>query len=191
LRSGYATMGRNQFVIDNVSNGFDLHQTEDSAFVRTFRTGVAIKRVPKQVMFAENSRAIVGGSDHGAVYVFDRKSGKKLAVLRHSERGLVQTITVRSMLSTVTPLNGLQVYENDGVNIIAAASSDSSGKNVISIWTGSRPDARTSGARLALSARDILQVLTQLMVVLAAAVVLHQNVYGVSLWNGISKSAHT
>ena len=33
-------------------------------------------------------------SDHGAVYVFDRKTGKPLEVLHHADKGLVQTITV-------------------------------------------------------------------------------------------------
>jgi hypothetical protein len=185
-------MGRNQFVIDNVSDGFDLHQTEDGAFVRTFRTGIAIKRVPKQVMFAENSRAIVGGSDHGAVYVFDRKSGKKLAVLRHSERGLVQTITVRSTSSIVMPLKGFQVHENDGLNVIAASSSDSSGENSISIWTGCRPNIRSPrGENLLFSARDILQILTQLIVVMAAAAILYQNMHGVSPCNDLPESTYS
>jgi hypothetical protein len=37
---------------------------------------------------------IIGGSDHGSVYVFERKSGKLLESLRHSSTGLVQTIAV-------------------------------------------------------------------------------------------------
>ena len=90
-------MAHNQFVVDNVTDGFDLHQNDDSAFVRTFYTGTATRRVPKQVAFAEDSRVIVGGSDHGVVYVFDRRSGKLLDLLQHAKNGLVQTITVRSM----------------------------------------------------------------------------------------------
>jgi hypothetical protein len=93
-------MGQTQFVIDNVSDGFDLHQMADGAFVRTYTTGTATRRVPKQVVFAESLRAVVGGSDHGAVYVFDRKSGGKVAVLQHSDKGLVQTVTVRELFST-------------------------------------------------------------------------------------------
>jgi len=87
-------VGRNQFVVDNAYDGFDLHQIEDGAYVRTFKTGLVTSRKPKQVLFGENSQVVVGGSDHGAVYVFDRKSGNKLDVLRHSEKGLVQIVTV-------------------------------------------------------------------------------------------------
>lgn len=82
-------------MVDNVTDGFDLHQTDDGAFVRTFSTGVATRRVPKQVAFTEDSQVVVGGSDHGSVYVFDRKSGTRLDVLQHSSSGLVQTIAVR------------------------------------------------------------------------------------------------
>jgi hypothetical protein len=86
---------RNQFVVDNARNGFDLHQLDNATYIRTFPTGSPIKVLPKQVAFGEESRVIVGGSDHGAVYVFDRKTGKPLQVLHHADRGLVQTVTVR------------------------------------------------------------------------------------------------
>jgi len=51
-------------------------------------------RYPKQVSFGEEGTVLVGGSNHGAVYVFDTATGCPLDLLRHSDRGLVQTITV-------------------------------------------------------------------------------------------------
>ena len=51
--------------------------------------------MPKQVAFGEDCQIIVGGSDHGAVYVFDRRMGQRLDILRHAETGLVQTIAAR------------------------------------------------------------------------------------------------
>ena len=88
---------RNQFVIDNARNGFDLHHLDNAAFVRTFPTGNPTKPVPKQVAFVKDSRVVVGGSDHGAVYLFDRKTGKPVQVLHHADKGLVQTSTVRNI----------------------------------------------------------------------------------------------
>lgn len=81
--------------MDNARNGFDLHQLDNATYIRTFPTGNPIKVLPKQVAFGEDSRVIIGGSDHGAVYVFDRKTGKPLQVLHHAGNGLVQTIAVR------------------------------------------------------------------------------------------------
>jgi hypothetical protein len=70
--------------------------------VRTFSAGTTIKRFPKQVIFAEDDTVIVGGSDHGAVYVFDRKMGVVLDTMAHSKRGLVQTITVSMFFRIVS-----------------------------------------------------------------------------------------
>jgi hypothetical protein len=47
----------------------------------------------------------VGGSDHGLVYVFDRKTGNVLDVLRHADQGLVQTITVGGLTRINTPFS--------------------------------------------------------------------------------------
>jgi hypothetical protein len=80
--------------VDNVVDGFDVHDLHSGAFIRTLRTGKASWTLPKQVAFAEESRLVVAGSDNGAAYIFDSKSGQQLQVLRHNEDGLVQTVTV-------------------------------------------------------------------------------------------------
>jgi hypothetical protein len=85
---------RNQFVVDNATDGFSLFQLPDALFVRGFSTGTPVNRRPKQVAYGEGRRVVVGGSDHGAAYVFDAKTGSVLDVLRHTGRDLVQTITV-------------------------------------------------------------------------------------------------
>lgn len=81
-------------VVDSGFSGFNLHKLDDGKYVRNYSTGAPIKNVPKQVAFAENAKVIVGGSDHGSVYVFERESGNTLQVLRHSENTFVQTVTV-------------------------------------------------------------------------------------------------
>ncbi|KAF8583149.1 WD40 repeat-like protein [Ramaria rubella] len=69
---------QNQFVVDNGTDGFDLHALDNSMHVRTLPMEIPTKKLPKQVAFGENSQVIVGGSDHGVVYVFERESGKLL-----------------------------------------------------------------------------------------------------------------
>ncbi|KAF9523948.1 WD40-repeat-containing domain protein [Crepidotus variabilis] len=81
-------------VIDNVGNGFDLYKLDTSNFVRTFVTKEPIKTYPKGVAFAHRGHAVVGGSDHGCVYIFDRRSGNVLHMLKHAQDGGVQTIAV-------------------------------------------------------------------------------------------------
>lgn len=85
---------RGYFSVDNVNNGFSLYLLEDAKFVREYPTGPPTKRFPKQVEFGEDGRVLVGGSDHGIIYVFDRKTGMIVDVLRHEENGLSQAVVV-------------------------------------------------------------------------------------------------
>ena len=93
--SGHAAVSHQKrlMVIDN-GEGFSTHHLRTGTYIRSFPTGKPTKRYPKQVAFGEHDSIIVGGSDHGAVYVFDHDTGGPLDLLRHSDRGLVQTITV-------------------------------------------------------------------------------------------------
>jgi len=84
-------------LVDNTIDGMTLLELEDASFIRAFQTGTPKKRVPKQVAFGEDGKVVIGGSDHGAVYVFDRKTGVIWDVLLHNE-DLVQVVTVRSTL---------------------------------------------------------------------------------------------
>ncbi|KAI6132270.1 hypothetical protein EDD16DRAFT_1514952 [Pisolithus croceorrhizus] len=82
-------------VIDNATNGFTLYPLDREDPIRYFVTEPQSVPIPKQVAFGEESKIIVGGSDNGSVYLFERRTGRMLAKLAHSKTGLVQTITVR------------------------------------------------------------------------------------------------
>ena len=83
-----------QFIVDTCSSGFNLHDIEDGTYVQTFLTGTLIRRHPKQAAFGEKGNVIMGGSDHGIVYVFDQMTGNKMVEVRVAERGMVQTVAV-------------------------------------------------------------------------------------------------
>ncbi|KAG1906100.1 uncharacterized protein F5891DRAFT_942424, partial [Suillus fuscotomentosus] len=86
---------RGVYVVDNATDGFTLYRLEgDEEPVRMFMTAAQSVSVPKQVAFRAEGRLIVRGSDHGLVYVFERKSGKLFETLCHSNTDLVQTIAV-------------------------------------------------------------------------------------------------
>jgi hypothetical protein len=89
---------RGVFVIDNATDGFTLYRLEgEGQPVRTFATAPPSISVPKQVAFGEEGKVVMGGSDNGLVYIFDRKT---LETLHHADIGLVQTIAVRLRLVT-------------------------------------------------------------------------------------------
>jgi len=63
-------------IVDNVSNGFDIYKLECGNFVKTVVTKEVQKTHPKGVVFADKSRLVIGGSDHGLVYIFERKQAE-------------------------------------------------------------------------------------------------------------------
>lgn len=84
-------------VVDNVGNGFDLYKLDSGHFVRTFLTREPVKTYPKGVAFANNCRAVIAGSDHGRVYIFDRKTGRNIKTIKHGKEGGVQIIGVSDL----------------------------------------------------------------------------------------------
>ncbi|EIM79768.1 WD40 repeat-like protein [Stereum hirsutum FP-91666 SS1] len=87
---------QSSFVVDNTWDGLDLFELSNCHWVRSFLTNETKFRYPKQVAFAENGRAVVGGDEDGNIYVFDTTSGSELSVLQHSKGASVYTITTSS-----------------------------------------------------------------------------------------------
>ncbi|KAG2062940.1 hypothetical protein BDR04DRAFT_986758, partial [Suillus decipiens] len=82
------------FLIDNVMNGFSLHQLDDGACIWTYNTD-PVKMFPKQVVFGEKATLVVGGSDAGIIYVFDKNEGTLKQELQHADKVQVQMVVVR------------------------------------------------------------------------------------------------
>ncbi|KAG6375696.1 WD40-repeat-containing domain protein [Boletus reticuloceps] len=121
---GYAAVNTRKrlVVIDNAANGFTLYRLDRLDAIRTYLTAPPTVPVPKQVAFGEDARLIIGGSDNGRVYLFNRKSGELLEMLYHSNTGLVQAVAVRDV---------------DGRCIIASAS-PTAGRQCVSIKVWAR-----------------------------------------------------
>ncbi len=80
--------------IDDPAEGVALVRLQDGARVRTFPVPVRKSCRPRQVAFAEEGKVVVCGSDHGKVYVFDRRTGGKIDELHVDQEDWVQTLTV-------------------------------------------------------------------------------------------------
>jgi hypothetical protein len=87
-------MVHNKFVVDNRKGGFDVHNLNGGGLLYLLDTGKPTQHVPKQVVFTEESKTIVCGSDHGVVFVFGRKQTEPPQVLKHAEGSLIQAIAV-------------------------------------------------------------------------------------------------
>ncbi|KAI6028915.1 hypothetical protein F5J12DRAFT_780425 [Pisolithus orientalis] len=63
------------FMINNAMNGFTMYHLDGAQSIRTFLTDLPPSlAIPKQVGFGEEARVVIGGSDSGCVYIFDRKT---------------------------------------------------------------------------------------------------------------------
>ncbi|KJA19787.1 hypothetical protein HYPSUDRAFT_204366 [Hypholoma sublateritium FD-334 SS-4] len=122
-------------VVDNVATGFDIHKLDTGGFLRTLEVGKPTKTYAKGVVFANASNAVIAGSDHGRVYIFDRKSGHILKRIKHSRTGGAETISA---------------YDNvDGSVLIASASiRDSFGECPIRVWKWTPSKKRQSAGSL-------------------------------------------
>lgn len=84
------------FCIDDPAQGAALYCMQSGVRVKTYPVMVTRSMRERQDVFAEDCSLIVIGSDHGFVYVFDRRtqSGNVLDKLEVSRGNWVQTITV-------------------------------------------------------------------------------------------------
>ncbi|KAJ7732819.1 WD40-repeat-containing domain protein, partial [Mycena olivaceomarginata] len=81
-------------ITDEPLSGTNLYRLEDHTRVKTFPVAVMKQKRLRQVAFLEECQFIVSGSDHGIMYVFDRRSGDIVDELRVDPHEWVQTIAV-------------------------------------------------------------------------------------------------
>lgn len=133
-------------------NGFYLYNIALNCIVQNFsqKTINSQRRLPKEAAFSGNGTTVVGGSNHGLLYVWDRSNGALLQQMKHPDGGLVQTVTV-SFRIFVVPLNLNAVcnkaFERFDRSYFASASSGENEAISIYLWKRERPfntDAITS-----------------------------------------------
>lgn len=84
------------FCVDDPFQGTVLYRADTETRVRTFNVKLTKAAArPRQVCFADDCSSVVSGSDHGLVYVFDRRTGEVTDTLRVDANDWVQTVTVR------------------------------------------------------------------------------------------------
>ncbi|KAJ6579703.1 WD40-repeat-containing domain protein [Mycena vulgaris] len=116
---------RTTVCIDDLDFGAVPYRLNDHCRLKTFHVPDDSKR-PRQVRFIDDSRTIVMGSDHGTVYVFDRRTGAQIDKLMVDGGGWIQAIAVRTRLETAD-INGIPT-------IFAAKGGEGVGQNDIVVW---------------------------------------------------------
>jgi WD40 repeat protein len=123
-------------IIDDVSQGVAVFKLSTTDRLRTLDVPLATRRL-RSVAFHDGNSAIISGSDHGTVYVFDRRTGGVIDTINVGIKDWVQSVAVRSA-STITrvTLTGPQTIERNGVPLIFIGRSGTNivGKNDVMVW---------------------------------------------------------
>ncbi|KAF8451041.1 hypothetical protein L210DRAFT_961584 [Boletus edulis BED1] len=97
IGSASVYLKKGMFIIDNATNSFTMYHLDGGEPIRTFITDPPSIQVPKQVAFGEDYRIVVGRSNKGTVFVFDRRTGNILDTIQHASATLVQTIALHDL----------------------------------------------------------------------------------------------
>ena len=80
-------------IIDDVSQGVGVFKLSTTDQIKTFNVPFTIRR-RRQVAFHDGNSAIVTGSDHGCVYIFNRRTGEVVDIINVGVEDWVQSIAV-------------------------------------------------------------------------------------------------
>ncbi|KAK0477178.1 hypothetical protein EDD18DRAFT_1114831, partial [Armillaria luteobubalina] len=80
--------------VDDPVEGAAIYKLQDGARVRTFAVPVKKSHRPRQVAFGEDGKVVVSGSDHGVVYVYERRTGLKMNELKVDLEDWVQALAI-------------------------------------------------------------------------------------------------
>ncbi|KAJ6547257.1 WD40-repeat-containing domain protein [Mycena capillaripes] len=142
--------------IDDPQFGAILYRLHDHQQLKKFPVPVTKQNRPRQVRYGDDSKVIVIGSDHGTVYVYDRRSGELVGKLLSKSQDWVQTIATADC-------NGVPT-------IFVAKSEEDGGRNNIVLWRkaiGTR--------RVCASVSDSIILILQASMLLASLGLVYQN----------------
>jgi WD40 repeat protein len=83
------------YILDDTSQGVALYKLSGSERVKTFAIDTN-EQQSRNVCFHDGGKAIVTGSEHGDVYVFDRRTGEVNDIINVGCKDWVQSVTVRN-----------------------------------------------------------------------------------------------
>ncbi|KAF8170875.1 hypothetical protein K438DRAFT_1773549 [Mycena galopus ATCC 62051] len=147
--------------MDESSSGVNLYCLDDHTHVKTFRVPVTKQQCLRRVNFLDDCQFIVSGSDHGMVYVFNRRSGI-VDELEVDAREWVQTVAAADCARPAT--------------IFAAKLPDLVGLNDIVVWR------RKSQQQFGGGGIGCIRILIQLLCVVSAVAFMYQNLNTIRLY---------
>lgn len=91
-------MKEDALIIDDVSQGVAVFKFSTTDRLKTFDVPFTTRRL-RSVAFHDGNSAIITGSDHGQVYIFNRRTGDVIDKIDIGIKDWVQSVAVRSVLT--------------------------------------------------------------------------------------------
>ncbi|KIK54518.1 hypothetical protein GYMLUDRAFT_63121 [Collybiopsis luxurians FD-317 M1] len=176
IGSADVDLTKNRYITDDPSQGVGLFRL-DGGRLKTFEVKETKGWRPRQVTFADEGKTVVSGSDHGRVYVFDRRSGEVVDELSIGSENWVQTVLVLSFLLLelveLDIIEHTQATECEGHStIMAARSGDIDGTSDIYVWRRQRTERDSINT---LTEKGYLYKLLQVIMLAATIAFILQN----------------
>ena len=102
--------GSDRFVAYTGKN-FQLYRLGNLEILKNFTAEAPAVLYPKQVVFGESERVIVGGTDRGCALVYDVESEGVIQTLRYPSGSLVQPVSVCLVVSFTLCLEIVDTFE--------------------------------------------------------------------------------
>lgn len=81
-------------ILDDVGQGVALYKLSGPERVKTFPVPCGVLR-SRNISFHDGGSSVLSGSDHGKVYIFDRRTGNIHDIIDMGIHDWVQSVTVR------------------------------------------------------------------------------------------------
>ncbi|KAK1233799.1 hypothetical protein PQX77_003026 [Marasmius sp. AFHP31] len=108
-------------VLDDITQGVALYKLTGRSRIKTFPVPIQKKHRSRNVAFHDGGSSVLSGSDHGIVYVFDRRTGDITDTINIGVKDWVQSIT--------------SIVIDGAPSIVVGRTGENLGRTKLQVWT--------------------------------------------------------
>lgn len=134
------------FILDDTAQGIGLYKLSSCERIKTFEVPMKVGRRSRTVAFHDQNTAVISGSDHGRVYIYERRLGTVRDTLYTGHDDWVQSIAVsyKPSKKDTNRLTFIQAFDNEGTAsiVIGRSGENIRGSNPLQVWVKKDPVLR-------------------------------------------------
>ncbi|KAJ8075373.1 hypothetical protein PM082_019711 [Marasmius tenuissimus] len=119
-------------VLDDITQGVALYKLTGRSRIKTFPVLIQKKHRSRNVAFHDGGSSVLSGSDHGIVYIFDRRTGDITDTIDIGVKDWVQSIT--------------SIVIDGSPSIVVGRTGENIGRTKLQVWTKRSPKNPTESS---------------------------------------------